>query len=112
MHLCTCRNQIESITSVDWHVAVFDEAHKLKNDDSATYKAALQLHAVTNRMYGLSGTVMQVGYLSSGKHVVICCYCMGTGYGRQCDSVDCVAPALMRSSLRVPVLLVLLLQFA
>ena len=64
MHLCICRNQIESITSVNWHVAVFDEAHKLKNDDSATYKAALQLHAVTNRMYGLSGTVMQVGYLN------------------------------------------------
>lgn len=55
-----CRLQIESLVEIKWHVAVFDEAHKLKNDGSATYQTASMLHKVTQRLYGLSGTVMQV----------------------------------------------------
>ena len=54
------RLQIQSLVEIKWHLAVFDEAHKLKNDGSATYQTASMLHKVTKRLYGLSGTVMQV----------------------------------------------------
>ena len=43
---------------VPWHVAIFDEAHKLKNRDSQTYLACSELK--TKLRYGLTGTAMQV----------------------------------------------------
>ena len=60
-----CRLQIESLVETKWHIAVFDEAHKLKNDGSATYHTASMLQEVTSRLYGLSGTVMQVTFCSA-----------------------------------------------
>ena len=57
-----CRLQIEDLLSIEWHAAVFDEAHKLKNDKSATYEAAAELRGVTKRLYGLTGTIMQVPF--------------------------------------------------
>lgn len=61
-----CRLQIEDLLSIEWHTAVFDEAHKLKNDKSATYEAAAELHGVTKRLYGLTGTIMQVPFPVTG----------------------------------------------
>lgn len=61
-----CRLQIEDLLSIEWHAAVFDEAHKLKNDKSATYEAAAELHGVTKRLYGLTGTIMQVPFPVTG----------------------------------------------
>ena len=68
-----CRMQIESLMEIKWHVAVFDEAHKLKNDGSATYQTASMLQKVTSRLYGLSGTVMQVILFSAAT----CCPSIG-----------------------------------
>ncbi|GMH36245.1 hypothetical protein BSKO_04113 [Bryopsis sp. KO-2023] len=42
---------------VPWHVAFFDEAHKLKNDRSQVYLACQRLP--TKLRFGLTGTVMQ-----------------------------------------------------
>ena len=44
---------------ISWHVAIFDEAHKLKNRNSKTYEACCRLP--TKLRYGLTGTAMQVG---------------------------------------------------
>ena len=66
--LCSpCRLQIESLVEIKWHVAVFDEAHKLKNDGSATYRTASMFQKVTQRLYGLSGTVMQARSCSGAR---------------------------------------------
>ncbi len=53
------------LREIDWHVAIFDECHKLKNkriitksDNISTYGAANSLG--TKRRYGLTGTAMQV----------------------------------------------------
>jgi SNF2 family DNA or RNA helicase len=42
---------------VPWHVALFDEAHRLKNPKSATYKAAANLP--TRLRYALSGAELE-----------------------------------------------------
>ena len=47
---------------VPWHVAFFDEAHKLKNKKSQTYQACSELK--TKLRYGLTGTAMQVHSLA------------------------------------------------
>ncbi len=59
------RINIDRLQEIDWHVAIFDEAHKLKNkrvstknDNISTYGAATSLR--TKRRYGLTGTAMQV----------------------------------------------------
>ena len=39
-------------------MAIFDEAHKLKNQTSQIYQAALSVR--TKRRFGLTGTAMQV----------------------------------------------------
>ena len=49
------RSQCDALFSVPWHVAIFDEVHKLKNKKSGVYMAAGQLD--TKLRYGLSGTV-------------------------------------------------------
>ena len=67
--LSPCRLQTVNLVEINWHIAVFDEAHKLKNDGSATYQTASMLQKVTSRLYGLSGTVMQVKTCSA-----ITCY--------------------------------------
>ena len=41
-----------------WHAVIVDEAHKLKNENSKTYKACESI--ATKLRYGLTGTVMQV----------------------------------------------------
>lgn len=43
---------------VEWHVAFFDEAHKLKKRSNSIFEAARSLK--TKRCYGLTGTAMQV----------------------------------------------------
>ena len=65
-----CRLQLESITSIPWHLAVFDEAHKLKNESSSTYKAAAALQGITRRLYGLTGTIMQVLFPAAPKYAL------------------------------------------
>lgn len=77
----SCRRHLETMTSILWHVAVFDEAHKLKNDDSSTYKAAAALHCVTKRLYGLTGTVMQV----PGLPVPVVCHALLTHTALACS---------------------------
>ena len=68
---CTyCRLQLKSITSIPWHLAVFDEAHKLKNKSSSTYRAASALHGITRRLYGLTGTIMQVPFLAAPEQAL------------------------------------------
>lgn len=49
---------MEDMLKIAWHVAIFDEAHKLKNRSSKTYEASCQLS--TKLRYGLTGTAMQV----------------------------------------------------
>ncbi|EIE19153.1 hypothetical protein COCSUDRAFT_20093, partial [Coccomyxa subellipsoidea C-169] len=63
----TFRINIDRLQEIDWHVAIFDEAHKLKNkrvstknDNISTYGAATSLR--TKRRYGLTGTAMQNDY--------------------------------------------------
>ena len=52
------RINLTDILKVPWHVAIYDEAHKLKNRSSKTYEASCQLP--TKLRYGLTGTAMQV----------------------------------------------------
>ena len=52
---------------IDWHVAVFGEAHKLKNRASQIYAACCELK--TKLRYGLTGTAMQVGLIFFGAVV-------------------------------------------
>lgn len=47
---------------IDWHVAIFDEAHKLKNQKTQIYEACCALK--TKLRYGLTGTAMQVNICS------------------------------------------------
>ncbi|CAL8464574.1 g4109 [Coccomyxa elongata] len=63
----TLRTNIDMLREVDWHAAIFDECHKLKNkrtttksDNISTYGAANCLG--TKRRYGLTGTAMQNDY--------------------------------------------------
>ncbi len=53
-----CRRNIEDMLRIPWHVAVFDEAHKLKNRNAKIHEACCQLD--TKLRYGLTGTAMQV----------------------------------------------------
>ena len=62
-HTCTgiklvCRRNLEDMLRIPWHVAVFDEAHKLKNRNAKIYDACCALQ--TKLRYGLTGTAMQV----------------------------------------------------
>lgn len=52
------RRNLEDMLRVPWHVAIFDEAHKLKNRSAKIYEACCQLP--TKLRYGLTGTAMQV----------------------------------------------------
>lgn len=52
------RRNLEDMLRVPWHVAIFDEAHKLKNRRAKIYEACCQLP--TKLRYGLTGTAMQV----------------------------------------------------
>ncbi|DBA73362.1 TPA: hypothetical protein ACH3X1_011407 [Trebouxia sp. C0004] len=56
----TFRRNIEDMLRIPWHVAVFDEAHKLKNRNAKIYVACCQLE--TKLRYGLTGTAMQNDY--------------------------------------------------
>ena len=56
--LCCCRTSQDIVTSINWHLAFFDEAHKLKNQKAKLYEAALRMG--TKLRYGLTGTAMQV----------------------------------------------------
>ncbi len=56
--LLLCRRNLEDMLRVAWHVAVFDEAHKLKNRSAKIYEACCELK--TKLRYGLTGTAMQV----------------------------------------------------
>lgn len=64
MTVVLCRlNKAEMLSDeVPWHVAFFDEAHKLKNKKSQTYQACSELK--TKLRYGLTGTAMQVHSLA------------------------------------------------
>ena len=53
-----CRRNLEDMLRIPWHVAVFDEAHKLKNRNAKIYGACCALQ--TKLRYGLTGTAMQV----------------------------------------------------
>lgn len=53
-----CRRNIEDMLRIHWHVAVFDEAHKLKNRNAKIHEACCRLG--TKLRYGLTGTAMQV----------------------------------------------------
>lgn len=57
---------MEDMLKVAWHVAIFDEAHKLKNRSSKTYEACCQLP--TKLRYGLTGTAMQVASFMPSFH--------------------------------------------
>jgi len=48
------------ILNIPWHMAVYDEAHMLKNNESKTYISARQIR--TRLRYGLSGTIMSNCY--------------------------------------------------
>lgn len=50
----------DDVNSVPWHLAMFDEAHKLKNDRTKLYEAVAGLP--TRLRYGLTGTPMQNDY--------------------------------------------------
>ncbi len=97
-----CRLQLESITSIPWHLAVFDEAHKLKNESSSTYKAAAALQGITRRLYGLTGTIMQVLSQPPPRIGLAICY-FGKGLPRMgvslCSGKDanCRAGFMLRS---------------
>ncbi|KAL3134837.1 hypothetical protein ABBQ32_007805 [Trebouxia sp. C0010 RCD-2024] len=56
----TFRRNLEDMLRVPWHVAIFDEAHKLKNRRAKIYEACCQLP--TKLRYGLTGTAMQNDY--------------------------------------------------
>ncbi|KAL0045771.1 hypothetical protein WJX82_003975 [Trebouxia sp. C0006] len=56
----TFRRNIEDMLRIPWHVAVFDEAHKLKNRNAKIHEACCQLD--TKLRYGLTGTAMQNDY--------------------------------------------------
>ena len=51
------RLSADQICGFDWHLAVFDEAHKLKDPKAKLYAAAAGLK--TSRRYGLTGTPVQ-----------------------------------------------------
>ena len=51
------RLHMKDLSQVSWHVAIFDEAHELK-EGTKKWEAALSLN--TKRRYGLTGTAMQV----------------------------------------------------
>lgn len=53
-----CRLNLEDMLKIPWHVAIFDEAHKLKNSKAKIHTAASALK--TKLRYGLTGTAMQV----------------------------------------------------
>ena len=53
-----CRLNLTDMLQIDWHVAIFDEAHKLKNQKTQIYEACCALK--TKLRYGLTGTAMQV----------------------------------------------------
>ena len=54
---------------VPWHVAVFDEAHKLKNRNAKIHEACCQLD--TKLRYGLTGTAMQVPTFTSCFYIML-----------------------------------------
>lgn len=56
---------------IRWHVAIFDEAHKLKNRASQIYAASCGLD--TKLRYGLTGTAMQVELLPQLPCFYCCC---------------------------------------
>ncbi|DBA69980.1 TPA: hypothetical protein ACH3X2_012333 [Trebouxia sp. C0005] len=56
----TFRRNIEDMLRIHWHVAVFDEAHKLKNRNAKIHEACCRLG--TKLRYGLTGTAMQNDY--------------------------------------------------
>eukprot|EP00884_Botryococcus_braunii_P005787 jgi/Botrbrau1/15209/Bobra.0149s0068.1 len=56
----TVRLYIEDLLTVDWHVVICDEAHRLKNDRSKIYSCASKFP--TKLRYGLTGTPMQNSY--------------------------------------------------
>lgn len=56
----THRLLADDVNSVPWHLAIFDEAHKLKNDRTKLYEAVAGLP--TRLRYGLTGTPMQNDY--------------------------------------------------
>lgn len=60
VHCCTCRMLEASMTKVPWHMAIFDEAHTLKNDKTKTYQALD--HLPSRLRYGLTGTPMANDY--------------------------------------------------
>ena len=65
------RINLEDMLKIAWHVAIFDEAHKLKNRSSKTYEASCQLP--TKLRYGLTGTAMQVhSFVRSCISCVLC----------------------------------------
>lgn len=51
------RMSADELCSYDWHLAIFDEAHKLKNANAKLVEAARKLS--TKRRYGLTGTPIQ-----------------------------------------------------
>ena len=51
------RNEVDALSEVGFHAVIADEVHKLKNQKSKVYEAAVQLAGV--RRYGLTGTPMQ-----------------------------------------------------
>ena len=53
------RSKEDALSKVSWHVAIFDEAHVLK-EGTQKFNAAMRLN--TMRRYGLTGTAMQVGH--------------------------------------------------
>lgn len=61
---------MEDMLKIAWHVAIFDEAHKLKNRSSKTYEACCQLP--TKLRFGLTGTAMQVGLVMLSLHACVC----------------------------------------
>ena len=54
----TCRFSKDILKTIKWHIAIFDEAHKLKNHKALIYEACSELK--TRLRYGLTGTAMQV----------------------------------------------------
>ncbi len=55
-----CRQMVDDMCSVPWHLVIWDEAHMLKNEKTKLYKAAVRLP--TRLRYGRTGTPMQNDY--------------------------------------------------
>jgi SNF2 family DNA or RNA helicase len=58
------RNEVDTLAAVGFHAVVADEVHKLKNQKSRVYEAAVQLPGV--RRYGLTGTPMMNRWVGEG----------------------------------------------